>query len=262
MYRFLFRPIWLLFHVVVVAGIVTMILLGFWQLDRLDERQEFNRSVIERSEQPPVPLTELLGQVESGTDDIGELEWRRVTASGTFLPDQILEFNNSQGGRAGDNVLTPLLLDDLDLTVIVNRGFIPLGFDTPSSPQVGVDITGFVRPSEVRDRGSLTDAQEEGEALTEIRRIDVPLLAEQIEGEVAPVYVQLTDSSSGVGAGDPEPVILPELNSGPHLSYAMQWFIFALAVAVGWFLAVRRSIGQHRRDAAVKSTARVESELS
>ena len=31
-----------------------------------------------------------------------------------------------------------------------------------------------------------------------------------------------------------EPVIKPDLSEGPHLSYAVQWFIFSLAVAVGW----------------------------
>ena len=42
MYRFLLRPKWIGFHLLVVAAIVTMVNLGFWQLRRLDERQAFN----------------------------------------------------------------------------------------------------------------------------------------------------------------------------------------------------------------------------
>ena len=39
---------------------------------------------------------------------------------------------------------------------------------------------------------------------------------------------------------------LPELTEGPHLSYAVQWFIFSAAVAVGWVLAVRKSVNARR----------------
>jgi cytochrome oxidase assembly protein ShyY1 len=40
------------------------------------------------------------------------------------------------------------------------------------------------------------------------------------------------------------------LTDGPHLSYAVQWFIFALCAVVGWVLAVRRSIATHRKQLA------------
>ena len=60
MYRFLFTPKWLAFHLLVVVAIVTMVNLGFWQLRRLDERKEFNATVEARYDEPPVPLDALL----------------------------------------------------------------------------------------------------------------------------------------------------------------------------------------------------------
>lgn len=248
MYRFLLRPRWLLFHLIVIAGIVAMVFLAFWQLDRLDQRKEFNSVVAERSEEEPVAFATILEGLESGELDVDSAEWRPVTASGTYLPDQIIEFNNSQGGRAGDNVLTALVLDDdpangteAGTTVIVNRGFVPLGQDLPPAPATRVEVLGFVRPSEVRVRGDVTDAND-GEVLTEIRRIDVDRIAQQLPGEVAPVFIQLTAAAPALTSSDPAPVVLPEMNNGPHLAYAIQWFIFSIAVAVGWVLAVRRSI--------------------
>jgi cytochrome oxidase assembly protein ShyY1 len=245
MYRFLLRPAWLLFHVVVVAAIVGMVAAGFWQLDRLAERKDFNRDVREQSQRAPIDLTSVLDDFDAGTLDPSTAEWLPVTVSGTYVPDQVVEFNNSQGGQAGDNVLTALV-SDADVTVIVNRGFIPLGIDVPPPPATEVDVVGYVRPSEVRSRGGLTDA-DDGEPLTEIRRIDIPRLAQQFPGEVAPVYVQLIDSDPDIEVGDPAPVVLPELDNGPHLSYAIQWFIFAICVAVGWVLAVRRSLSVRAR---------------
>jgi len=263
MYRFLLRPAWLLFHLVVIAAICLMLLAGFWQLQRLEERKEFNSEVRERSEEQPVELAALLDELDATRLDESSAEWRRVTASGTYLPDQVLEFNNSQGGRAGDNVITPFVLDD-GTTVIVNRGFIPLGDDIPPPPATEVEIIGFVRPSEVRDTGGVTDA-DDGEPLAEIRRIDVPRLAQQLPGEVAPIFVQLTGSEPAITPSDPSPVVLPELDNGPHLSYAIQWFIFTLCVAIGWVLAVRHSLAvraRARRAATEDSHAATDAEVA
>ena len=44
-YRFALRPKWLLSHVLVLALVVVMINLGFWQLRRLDEKKAHNASV-------------------------------------------------------------------------------------------------------------------------------------------------------------------------------------------------------------------------
>ncbi len=244
MYRFLFRPLWIGFHLLVLGAVVLMVNLGFWQLRRLDERQQFNDKVEERIAEPAVPVEELLG--DPGLDP-DAAEWRTVSATGTYLPDQVLVFNRSQNGVAGDNVLTPLVLGD-GTVLLVNRGFVRLAVDTPAPPAGEVNVLGLVRPSEERRRGQLTDSNEG--AITEVRRVDIDRIAPQLPGEVAPFYVDLRESAPPIGDGDPLPVPLPELDSGPHLSYAIQWFIFSLAVVVGWVLAVRRSIGTHRRAAA------------
>ena len=268
MYRFLLRPTWLLFHAAVLAGVILMTAAGFWQLNRLDERKDFNSEVRGRSQQAPLELTSVLDEIEAGTLDESSAEWLPVTATGTDLPDQVLEFNNSQGGRAGDNVVTALVLyDELNgetVSVIVNRGFLPLGVDVPAPPRGEVEIVGYIRPSEERNRGGLTDA-DGGQPLTEIRRIDVPRLTKQFPGDVAPIFVQLIASQPALGSGDPAPVVLPELDNGPHLSYAIQWFIFAICVAVGWVLAVRWSLkvrARARRAEIADSPSRVEDEAA
>jgi len=245
MYGFLFRPRWLLFHALVLAAIVVMVSLGFWQLRRLDERRDFNDVVESRVETPSVPLGDLLG--EPGFDP-DTAEWRATTASGVYLDEQILVFNRTQNGQAGDNVLTPLLLDGGGI-VLVNRGFVPLGAAPPTPPATAVDVLGRVRASQQRERGGLTDASVDDAPITEIRRIEIERIAAQLDGEVAPVYLDLVAQTPAIGPDDPDPVPPPELGSGPHLSYAVQWFIFSIAVAVGWVLAVRRSIAKRTRAA-------------
>jgi surfeit locus 1 family protein len=219
-----------------------MIWLGFWQLQRLDERREFNDTVAERTEQPP---EELLDVLADPAFDPSDAEWRAVTASGTWLDAQVQWFNRSQNGRAGDNVLTPLLLDDGTI-VMVNRGFVPLGTDIPDPPTADTEVVGRIRPPQVRQRGQLTDGGAGEGPVTEVRRIDLDQIGAQLPGPVAPVYLDLVSSRPEVGPADPTPVPPPSLDDGPHLSYAMQWWIFAVCVLIGWVLAVRRSIGTRR----------------
>lgn len=243
MYGFLLRPKWIAFHLVVFAGVALMVWLGLWQLQRLDERREFNAVVTERFDVAPVPLDELLAT----TEDPGAIEWRQVTVSGSWLPDQIIWYNRSQEGLAGDNVLTAL--SDADgASVVVNRGFVPLGSVIPEAPAGEVQILGRVRAPHVRQRGELTDRA--ADTVTEVRRVDLDQLDAQIPGALAPVFLDLIATVPPVTDADPAPAPAPELDEGPHLSYAMQWFIFAMAVLVGWVLAVRRSIATRRRPAS------------
>jgi cytochrome oxidase assembly protein ShyY1 len=241
MYRFLFSPRWLGFHLLVIVGIVTMVNLGFWQLRRLDERKTFNAQVSERIADAPAPLDDVL---IAGTDP-ASVEWRSVTARGTYLPDeQFVVVNRSQDGIGGTMVVTPMQLADGRL-LLVERGFEPGTTAAPAAPAGTVDVLGRLRPSEERRTGQLSDPKE-GE-LQEVQRIDVARLAPQLPGPVVPMYIELTASRPAEPTPYPAPVTLPELTNGPHLSYAMQWFVFSIAVVVGWVLAVRKSLRTRRR---------------
>ncbi len=248
MYRFLLRPKWIGFHLLVIAAIVTMINLGLWQLRRLDQRQAFNALIEERYDAPPAPLDDLL---TPGVDP-SDVEWRPVTTAGTYLTDELLLVaNRSQGGRAGLNVVVPLRLDDGRI-LLVNRGFIPLTEQTPPEvPAIEIELTGRLRQSQERRLGQLSDAAE-GD-LEIAQRIDIERLAPQLPGDVLPMYVDLIESNPPEVGGLPEPVAAPVLTEANHLSYAVQWFIFSIAVAIGWVLAVRRSI-KTRRSATEQTT--------
>jgi cytochrome oxidase assembly protein ShyY1 len=215
---------------------------GFWQLRRLDERQTFNATVVERTQHEPLDLAALL---DESTFTPSTSEWSIVTATGSYLPDQLLLFNRSQNGVAGDNVLTALALDD-GRTVIVNRGFVKLDTPPPTPPGTKIEIVGRIRQTQVRTKGGVTDSNDG--VLTEVRRVDIAKIAPQLPGDVVPVYIDLISSSPAVSPTDPAPLPLPDLGEGNHLSYAFQWFIFAVCVAIGWVLAVRRSLATRRTE--------------
>ena len=73
-----------------------------------------------------------------------------------------------------------------------------------------------------------------------LTRADVARLDQQVPEDLLPVYVQLLDQRPAVGDDDPEPLGMPELDEGPHLSYAIQWVIFSTVAVVGYPLILRR----------------------
>lgn len=233
MHRFLLKPKWLAFHLLVVAAVVLMVNLGFWQLHRWQDRREFNDEVRTRAAMATVEFGEIV------TTDVEpeEVAWRTATVAGTYLADEQLQvINRSQAGVPGVHVITPLQLDSGSL-VLVNRGFVAATEPVPAPPTGVVSVTGRLHGSEARHLGGLTDP--EGE-LTEIQRIDIDRIAPQLPGPVAPVFIDLVQSEPAQGSS-PIPIADPELSDGPHLSYMIQWWIFSIAVVAGWVLAVRRS---------------------
>lgn len=234
MYRFLARPRWLAFHAVVLAAIVGMLAASRWQWHRHQAREDLERRVAERVGAPPVALDELL---VAGVEP-ADVEWRTVTASGHFDDaGEIRIVNRSLDGRAGDHIATPFVLDD-GRVLVVNRGWLPIDVEPPPAGDAETTITGRLRQSQRRGTGQLGDPS--AGVLDVAQRIDLDRLAPQLGGNVVPMYVELVDPQHVPGTL-PEP-IPASLGAAPaHLSYTFQWLIFAVCVAIGWVLAVRRS---------------------
>jgi cytochrome oxidase assembly protein ShyY1 len=236
-YRFLFSPKWIGFHLLIVVLVVTMINLGFWQLRRLDHRRHFNAEVRANANQPVTTLDD----IDLSRADLSAIEWRRVRVSGTYLSArEFLVVNRAQNGDTGRNVVDVLQLGDGSL-LLVNRGFVPIADQVPPAPSGSITIVGRLRVSEHRGIGQPSD--ENVANLTEIHRIDIPLLRKQLDGTVLPMYVEQLEAVPPDSASL-QPIAPPDTgDEGPHLSYAIQWFIFSGCAIVGWVLAIRRSIG-------------------
>jgi surfeit locus 1 family protein len=239
-YAFLRRPKWIAFTLGILVLVIVMVNLGLWQLRRLDEREARNDAVRARETQPAVPVA----QADGG-------EWQPVRATGEYDVDaQVLVRNRSLRGSPGYHVLTPLVLPTGE-ALVVNRGFIPLETTgdapmVPEPPAGSVTVDGRVRESQTRGRFGPRDP-EEG-TLTAMARADVARLQQQTAYPLLPFYVEL-ESSSPSDPGGPTPIPLPDLDSGPHLSYAIQWFTFATLAVVGWVVVVRKTARAHQHSA-------------
>jgi surfeit locus 1 family protein len=206
-----------------------------WQIARLHEKPQFNAAVRAGLGEPPRPLADLV----PADVDPDSVRFRRVTATGTYDPENQVElYGRTQDGRPGSHLLTPLVTD-YGLTVIVDRGWIPLGLDpsqeTPPTGQVQVD--GVLFASEGDPPGQVGSATERVDALV---RVDLARIQDQLPYRIAPVYVLLQERMTTEPGELPLPAALPELSEEPHLSYALQWFTFATIAMVGFVIVALR----------------------
>jgi surfeit locus 1 family protein len=255
-YPFLRSPRWILFTAGMALLVVVMVSLALWQLRRLDDRKELNARIEEREASAAVPVGDLVGRGSSASQ-LDDADWRNVSATGEYDPSaQVLIRNRSFDGRPGYHVVTPLRLAD-GSALLVNRGWIPLETDgqvpQPPTPPAGeATITARVRLSQVKGRFFSPDDPAEG-TLTQLYRVDVSRIGQQLGYPVLPVYVELEAPSPAGADGLPALIPQPELDDGPHLAYFFQWCFFSLCVVAGWILAVRHSAAE--RDKAMAAAA-------
>jgi cytochrome oxidase assembly protein ShyY1 len=204
--------------------------LGEWQFDRLQERRADNR-VIERNLEAPAAD---VAQVMSADHDLPRTaQWRAVTASGEYDVDQqVLVRYQTRDGRPGVDVVTPLVLDDGG-RVLVERGWAPspnsgsARIDVPAPPSGQVRVTGWARPDQSGESGATTPSD------GQVRLIASSGFAEVLPQPLLRGYVSLEaeDPAPRTPLEAPE---MPELNSGPHFFYGLQWWFFG-ALALGGF---------------------------
>ena len=246
-YRFARTPRWLIGHVVALAFAVLFASLGWWQVQRLDERRAFNTALEERLGGPPIPLP----AGEDAAADAGSLEWRRVSVTGTYDPTrEVLVIARTNQGRSGHDVLTPLATPSG--TVLVNRGWVPLTEDeapvaAATPPAAEVTVTGVLR--QTQRRGSFGPIDPPDGTLDRVARVDLERLQAQF-ADLYPLWVHLTGQEPTPG---PLPVLqpLPDRTDGPHLNYAVQWFVFTAIVLVGYPFVLKRNANRRPRPGRV-----------
>ena len=208
--------------------------LGFWQLERLRERQAYNAPIESRLGRPPMALQDLPA-------DPGEARYRRVLVTGEYDYEHELVLTlRSRQGSPGVNLLTPLRIAGRDTAVLVNRGWIyaPDGTTADTRPwrePSPASASGYVL---VLDTGDTSGARSSGRK-NAIRRPHRGAIAAMLPYPVAPYYVVL-ESPGAVPDSTPPRVPPPALSEGSHRSYAMQWFTFALIAVAGVAILVLR----------------------
>lgn len=206
--------------------------LGFWQVGRLQERRVANRIAAEARAAPVVRLPDEPGPA-------GGLANRRVVAEGRYdFANEIVIRGASYQGLPGVMLVTPLRVAGSDTALLVSRGFVPAPDAASAEPDTlreegSVRVEGVALPV---DSGRGRPLERNGR--TTWGALDAAALRERLPYPFHPVV--LRQSPDPALPRFPRRLDPPSLDDGPHLSYAVQWFLFAGMAVVFAVVVVAR----------------------
>jgi cytochrome oxidase assembly protein ShyY1 len=238
--------------VLVLAAVC--VALGLWQYGRYEDRRDEAAVVETNYDAMPVALEEVLP--EAGAPLAAEDEWTPVTLQGSYCtdPECVLYVRNRQlSGTVGFWQLVPFRAED-GTTLMVVRGWVPSDGDAsaPANPAPVPDgelaVTVRLHPAEV----VLDREPPPGQTHSVNPPQAAGLMGLDDSGLVARAYGEL--AAEEPAAERPAALPSPDTSLGPHLSYAFQWWIFALFFPAALIYRTRRLL----QDAAADEAAAAE----
>lgn len=212
--------------------------LGFWQLDRAQQKRELARELSERAAAAPLELGDTLVDAEA-------LRYRRLMVRGEFERDgQIFIENRHHAGKVGFHVVTPLRIAGSERRVLVNRGWVAtMEAEVPKEPVTVHGVADVPSAPALVLHGSDMAARDWGQRWP---YLTLPLYAAVSSHPLQSVIV-LQDPEDANGFARYWPREFPK--EGMHIGYAVQWFAFALIafalfIRLSWVRAGDRE-GQH-----------------
>jgi cytochrome oxidase assembly protein ShyY1 len=244
---FLLRPGWIVLALVVIAfTYLCFMVLAPWQLGKNTRTSRENHQIEYSLNTAPVPLKTVLPQQDSSAPDA---QWRRVTATGHYLPDvAVLARLRVVDAEQAFEVLVPFVVDD-GPTVLVDRGYVrpEEGSHVPPiarPPAETVTITARLRDSEPTVQGKDPFTRD---GFQQVYSINTEQVSGLTKVPLAGSYLQLVENQPG-GLGV---IGVPRLDAGPFLSYGIQWILFGILapIGLGYFayseIRARRQEKQH-----------------
>lgn len=251
--RALLTPRWIITTLLVIAAVGVMVRLGFWQLDRLEQRRAFNARVQAQIDSPALDLNTALPALDPL--DLIDMEYRKVVLRGTYRPqEEVAVRNQIWENQPGYHLLTPVEIEGTNYVVMVNRGWVPLEENSPEhwakySQPGTVEIHGEIRQAQNNRRfGAPDPTLAPGETRMDAwNAINLFRIKDQVSGELLPVYIlalpEGTQTQPPFRSYEP-----PDLSEGSHFGYALQWFSFAGVLAVGYPFFVRSQLREQKHE--------------
>jgi cytochrome oxidase assembly protein ShyY1 len=266
----LFTRRWILLTLGFVALVLAMYRLGLWQYHRYQQTNRNNQLISLAVHAAPVPIETL---THPGATVPGSERYRPVTVTGHFDPahQYVVRRRTNSDGTLGYFLITPLISTD-GKAVLVNRGWVaPDPNDgaafpaVPKTPPGTVTLTGRLQPDEtsgvsgIRNESGLPPRQYMLISSSEqTAKLPEPVLGGYIELVKASPALTPADSAelvAGPGSNSQNTSDAAIVGQGVHLPYAIQWWLFALMVPVGWWILLRQELKDKKKPAKPSAPA-------
>lgn len=238
---------WLGYFAFAVIFAIACSFLANWQFTRNADRSVQLELVERNYDAPALPLAELVPA--DGSFDPGD-QWHPTELTGSYLTEAtVLVRNRPHGGTAAFEVLVPFQSNDGRILVI-NRGWVPPASDSSDPAAVPAPPEGEVNVIVRLRAGEPLPSSGRSAPAGQLPTIHLPLVASTLNSSSVitstyGVMVSETPSADTVPGALPSPSDDP----GPHLSYAIQWILFALMGFVFIWYMIRTERRHSREDA-------------
>lgn len=232
-----------------VAGIVALLTvlaillsLGTWQVQRLHWKEALLAEIDERRHAAPADLADIEALAKEG----GDVDYRAMRVTGTYINDKERHFFATYEGRTGYYIYTPLQLADGQI-LFVNRGFVPFENKEPEMRKLGQltgeqTVTGLARAKLLEKPSWAVPDNDIAKNIFYWKDLDVMASSTGLDPtKVVPFFMDAdaTPHEGGMPIGGVTQFDLP--NS--HLQYAVTWYGLAatLVVISGVFIFRRKT---------------------
>ena len=211
-----------------------LIYLGYWQLQRAEQKENLYRSYIQKRSLEPANLN-LAANLQSNTDDI---LWRKVIITGHYYDGATYLLDNQiEDSIPGYHVYSPFVINDTNTLVMINRGWIAGEIYRDKVPEIFtfeglLTLHGdVVMPQQNLFLGR-TATEKFSNNISRVQEIRISDIEKNQDYNILPYNIRLAPSSpSGFSRKWQEP------GSGreTHLGYAFQWFMLSVVLLVYYF---------------------------
>lgn len=223
--------------ILITATFAFLVSLGFWQLERADDKRSIEASI----KQANTGSVELIKKEEG----LQSKEYYEVRLQGKYLSDKQFIYDNQIVDQvSGYYVLTPYALEGQSKSILINRGFIPWNGrrDKLADIVIGQETREIkVQISKPIKRMELKPSEVGIQFPALIQSIDLQDMADRAKVDFSSVIGLLDASASNGFIRKWEPYTG---SIEKHIGYAVQWFLMALVLAI---IGIRIAIKQRKK---------------
>ena len=223
--------------ILITATFAFLVSLGFWQLERADDKRSIEASI----KQANTGSVELIKKEEG----LQSKEYYEVRLQGKYLSDKQFIYDNQIVDQvSGYYVLTPYALEGQSKAILINRGFIPWNGrrDKLADIVIGQETREIkVQISKPIKRMELKPSEVGIQFPALIQSIDLKDMADRAKVDFSSVIGLLDASASNGFIRKWEPYTG---SIEKHIGYAVQWFLMALVLAI---IGIRIAIKQRKK---------------
>jgi surfeit locus 1 family protein len=214
-----------------------LVSLGFWQLDRADQKRTIEASI----QKANTGVVELI----INQNELLNKEYYEVRLQGSYIGDKQFIYDNQIVDQAsGYYVLTPFVLTGQSNAIMINRGFIPWNGRRDQLDDIAVD-SAFreikIQVSRPIKRIELKTSDISNQFPVLIQAIDFDVI-EEISSTSFVDVIGLLDPSSDDGFVRKWEPYTGSIEK--HIGYAIQWFLMALVLGI---IGIRIGLKQRKK---------------